>query len=66
MPARAERNSVFNRRKDLSSDYPRASPATRHVEGLVRVSGHCRAIVTDNRGTYERDICRNLVAYVLP
>jgi hypothetical protein len=30
------------------------------------VTGPCTAIVQDNRGRYERDVCRNLVAYVLP
>lgn len=37
-----------------------------HVSRIVNVTGQCRAIVTDNRGTYERDICKNLVAYVQP
>lgn len=37
-----------------------------HVSRIVSLLGYCRAVVRDNRGTYERDICRNLVAYVMP
>jgi hypothetical protein len=37
-----------------------------HVSRIVSVTGPCRAIVTDERGTYERDICSRLVAYVSP
>ena len=37
-----------------------------HVSRIVSVTGQCRAVVTDDKGTYERDICRNLVAYVMP
>lgn len=37
-----------------------------HVSKIVSLVGTCRAIVNDNRGTYERDICKNLVAYVSP
>jgi len=37
-----------------------------HVSRIVEVTGQCRAVVTDNTGTYSRDICRNLVAYVQP
>jgi hypothetical protein len=37
-----------------------------HVSRIVSVLGECRAVVTDDRGTYTRDICRNLVAYVRP
>lgn len=37
-----------------------------HVSKIVEVRGQCRALVRDNRGTYERDICRSLVAYVQP
>lgn len=37
-----------------------------HVVKVVRVIDACRAIVTDNRGTYERDTCRNRVAIVQP
>ena len=37
-----------------------------HVSRIVSLDGECRATVTDDRGTYQRDICRNLVAYVKP
>ena len=37
-----------------------------HVSRIVSVQSTCRAIVTDNSGTYSRDICKNLVAYVAP
>jgi hypothetical protein len=37
-----------------------------HVSRIVEMISTCRAIVNDNRGTYERDICRNLIAYVRP
>lgn len=37
-----------------------------HVSRIVSVTGPCRAIVQDNRGRYERDICRNRVALVSP
>lgn len=37
-----------------------------HVSQIERMTGQCRAIVRDNRGIYERDICRGLVAYVMP
>jgi len=37
-----------------------------HVSKIVSIVGPCRAIVNDNRGTYERDICTRLVAYVSP
>ena len=37
-----------------------------HVSRIVSLTGHCTAIVNDNRGTYQRDICRNLLAYVRP
>lgn len=37
-----------------------------HVSRTVTLIGACSAVVRDNRGTYERDICRNLVAYVMP
>jgi hypothetical protein len=37
-----------------------------HVVKVVRVIDACRAIVTDNRGTYERNTCRNRVAVVRP
>jgi hypothetical protein len=35
-----------------------------HVSRIVELRGSCRALVQDNRGTYERDICRNLLGYV--
>lgn len=37
-----------------------------HVSRIVEMKGQCRAIVSDNRGQYERDICSRLVAYVMP
>jgi len=37
-----------------------------HVSRIERLTGTCTAIVRDNRGTYERNICRNLLAYVRP
>lgn len=37
-----------------------------HVSLIERVTGPCSAIVRDNRGRRERDICRNLIAYVSP
>lgn len=37
-----------------------------HVVKVVSVLDACRAIVTDNRGTYERNTCRNRVAVVRP
>lgn len=37
-----------------------------HVSRIVSIQGRCRAVVHDNRGTYSRDICKNLVAYVRP
>jgi len=37
-----------------------------HVAKIVEVSSsnRCRAMVHDNRGTYQRDICRGVKAYV--
>ncbi len=35
-----------------------------HVAQIVQVTGNCRAIVTDNRGTYQRDLCRGVLGYV--
>jgi hypothetical protein len=35
-----------------------------HVAKIVSVQGGCRAVVHDNRGTYARDICRGVIAYV--
>lgn len=37
-----------------------------HVSRIVTLLGPCRAIVNDNAGTYERDICKGLIAYVDP
>ena len=37
-----------------------------HVSRIVSMQGTCRAVVKDERGTYERDICSRLVAYVEP
>lgn len=37
-----------------------------HVVKVVRVIDQCRAIVHDNRGTYERNTCKNRVAVVQP
>ena len=37
-----------------------------HVSKIVSVTSPCRAIVQDNRGRYERDICKNRVALVAP
>ncbi len=37
-----------------------------HVSRIVEMKGHCRAVVADDRGQYERDICSRLVAYVMP
>ena len=37
-----------------------------HVSRVVRVLSNCRAVVNDNRGTYTRDVCKNLWAYVCP
>lgn len=37
-----------------------------HVSRIVSMISNCRAVVEDNRGTYERNICKNLIAYVQP
>lgn len=37
-----------------------------HVSKIVSVIDACHAIVHDNRGTYRRNICKNLAAYVRP
>jgi len=37
-----------------------------HVSRIDAVKGTCVATVTDEKGTYDRDICRNLIAYVEP
>ena len=37
-----------------------------HVSRIVSMTGTCRAVVADEKGQYERDICSRLVAYVQP
>jgi len=37
-----------------------------HVAKIVSMQGRCRAVVHDNIGTYSRDICRRVIAYVQP
>lgn len=37
-----------------------------HVSLIVELRGECRALVKDNAGIYERDICKSIVAYVMP
>lgn len=37
-----------------------------HVSRIIRMTGTCSAIVADEKGQYERDICKRLVAYVDP
>lgn len=37
-----------------------------HVSRIVEMRGSCRALVADDKGRYERDICSRLVAYVMP
>lgn len=37
-----------------------------HVSRIVRMTGTCSAIVADEKGQYERNICKSLVAYVDP
>ena len=37
-----------------------------HVSRIVSVTGTCSAVVTDEKGTYQRDICKRLVAIVEP
>lgn len=37
-----------------------------HVSRIVSMRGSCRAIVADEKGQYERDICKRLIAYVDP
>ena len=37
-----------------------------HVSRIIEMRGPCHALVNDEKGTYERDICRRLVAYVEP
>lgn len=46
----------------------RASDGRRgaHVARIVQVTGHCRALVADDRGTYQRDICSRGAVVVDP
>lgn len=37
-----------------------------HVSRIVSMNGQCSATVSDEKGTYERDICKGLIAYVDP
>lgn len=37
-----------------------------HVSRIVQNISQCVALVADEKGTYKRDICKNLVAYVQP
>lgn len=37
-----------------------------HVAKIVSMQGRCRAVVHDNGGTYSRDICSRVIAYVQP
>jgi hypothetical protein len=37
-----------------------------HVVKIISMQGRCRAMVHDNGGTYERDICQPVIAYVQP
>lgn len=37
-----------------------------HVSRIVQPISECRAIVADENGQYERDICKNRVALVVP
>lgn len=37
-----------------------------HVSRIINVVDNCHAVVADEKGTYTRDICKNLVAYVNP
>lgn len=35
-----------------------------HVSRIVQMKGNCSALVADDKGTYVRDICSRLIAYV--
>lgn len=37
-----------------------------HVSRIVAMRGNCTATVADEKGQYERDICKGLIAYVSP
>jgi hypothetical protein len=56
---------VIQRRKGKASD---GKLPGGHVSRIVRLKDgdSCHATVTDEAGTYERDICSNLVGYVRP
>ena len=54
---------VVQRRKGMDSSGKHQGG---HVSIIVELLSDCRAIVRDNSGQYEREICRNLVAYVSP
>lgn len=44
----------------------RAGRGNGHVSRIVQVIDQCHALVTDEKGTYKRDICRNLAGIVMP
>ena len=62
--------------QNWAREFPRAAPAPGrvvvwnrggrrgHVAKIVSMQSRCRAVVHDNRGTYARDICRGVMAYV--
>lgn len=64
--------------QNWAREFPRTSPrpgavvvwnrggSRGHVAQIVEMSSQnrCRATVHDNRGTYQRDICRGVMAYV--
>jgi hypothetical protein len=54
---------VVQRRKGKASD---GKLPGGHVSRIVQKLSDCTAKVADEAGTYERDICANLVAYVRP
>ena len=37
-----------------------------HVSRIIAMRGNCTALVADEKGQYERDICKGLIAYVDP
>lgn len=65
--ADADLNLAANwaRKRPRTSAGPGAVVVWRHhVAEIVSMSGRCRATVHDNAGTYQRDICRGVMAYV--
>lgn len=46
--------------------YQRGGGPSGHVSRVVRVISRCRAIVADERGTYERNVCSRGAVYVRP